>query len=268
MPFAHSRGCRIHYETVGDDATRPLLTLVRGLGRSARYWAPVVPLLEPRFRILLIDNRGVGRSDAPPPPYSTKRMAADVVAVWDDAGIDVSHVFGMSLGGMIVQQLALRHGHRVDRVILGCTTHGGGRASRTSWRSAVAILRAARMPAREAAYFMAPHLISPASLDAHPERIEQWAEFAQMDPASVLGFLGQVSAALRHDTSDELPNITAPTLVLTGDDDRLIPCSNSERIAALIPDAELQFLPGAGHDFTSDQPEEAARAITEFLQRR
>jgi pimeloyl-ACP methyl ester carboxylesterase len=264
MPFAHSRGCRIYYTVIGEPGL-PTLTLVRGLARSARYWGPLLPHLEEHFRVVLLDNRGVGRSDAPPPPYSTARMAADVAAVLDDAAVERTHVFGMSLGGMIAQQVALLYADRVERLVLGCTTHGGRRATRNSWRSALAILRASRMPPREAAYFMAPHLISTEAMEAHPERIEEWAEFAESDPASVLGLMGQASAALRHDTESRLGNIAAPTLVLSGDDDRLIPVRNSELLADKIPGAELRLLPGAGHDFTTDRPRVAATVVKEFL---
>src|SRR5213075_783205 len=104
---------------------------------------PGPDLLPTRQRLLVIDNRGVGKSDATWPPYSTARLADDVAAVMDHAGVARAHVFGMSLGGMIAQQLALRHPQRIDRLILGCTTPGGRSAHPTPVRSQRALVRAA-----------------------------------------------------------------------------------------------------------------------------
>jgi len=237
MPFAYRDTCGLYYELSGDPAGPPLV-LVRGLARSSRYWRPVLPHLA-GFRILLVDNRGVGKSDATPPPYSSRQLADDIVAVMDAAGIARAHVFGISLGGMIAQHLAIAHGDRVDRLVIGCSTPGGRHAH-------------------------------------HPALAARWAQLRQLrelqrapddDPARARGVLGQLVAALRHDAFDRLGEILHPTLIVTGVDDAIIPPANSRLLAERIPNAQLVVLPGARHDFTTDQPVESGRAVVEFLTR-
>jgi pimeloyl-ACP methyl ester carboxylesterase len=260
MPFAHRARCRLYYEVSGDPSL-PALVLVRGLARSSSYWGALLPHLA-RFRIVVVDNRGVGRSDATWPPYSSRQLADDVAAVMDAAGLDRAHVFGMSLGGMIVQQLALAHGARIDRLVIGCSTPGGKRAHRASIR-ALLQLRDARDVDRQLAI-----LVSDTTAQSHPELRDHWIAIARDEPARWRGVVGQLAAGLRHDVFDRLGDITQRTLVITGDDDLIIPPANSRVLAERIPKATLVVLAGARHDFTSDRPAESARAITEFLEAR
>lgn len=239
--------------------------LVRGLGRSGRYWGPVLPPLSAYFDLLVLDNRGVGRSDATRPPYSVALLADDVVAAMDHASWDRAHVFGMSLGGMIAQRVALRHGHRVERLVLGCTTPGGKHATPAPLRSKLTLLRAAAIGGERGVELLLPLLVSDASLAARPEIVAGWKRLGAEEPRSLAGTIGQLAAASRHDAYAELPRIDRETLVVTGEDDALIPPRNSELLAARIPNVRLTVLPGARHDFTTDRPDAAARAITEFL---
>jgi pimeloyl-ACP methyl ester carboxylesterase len=224
MAFAVRGGCRLYYEVQGHG---PTLVLVRGLGRSSQAWAPLVAELA-GIRFVLIDNRGVGRSDATRPPYATRQLADDIAAVMDAACIDRAHVFGMSLGGMIAQQLALAHPSRIDRLIVGCSTPGGRKASRGSLRAL-------------------------------------WELRALREPGPVRGLVGQLAAAARHDVYDRLGDISHTTLVITGDEDRVIPPRNSHLLAKLIPNARLVELPGAPHDFVTARPSDTARELAIFL---
>jgi pimeloyl-ACP methyl ester carboxylesterase len=217
------------------------------------------------FHLLLTDNRGVGRSDAPWPPYSTSQLADDHAAILDDAGIGRTHVFGISLGGMIAQQIALRHGARVERLVLGCTTHGGPRAVRYPARGIAGLLRAAASPVDQAMRMTAPTVLSAEALASRPEIVEDWIAIARSEPRRPRGLLGQLLAAARHDTWAALPALKMPTLVVTGDADRLIVPENSRRIAARIAGAKLTMIAGAGHDFPSERPEETATILREFL---
>ncbi len=259
MPFAVRGGCRLFYELVGDAALPPLV-LLRGLARSSRYWAPLVPELA-GFRLLLLDNRGVGRSDDSRPPYSARQLADDVASVMDAAGVARAHVFGMSLGGMIAQELALAHAGRIDRLVLGCTSPGGKRAHRPPLASRLAQIRAALAGPEH----LGALLISDATLRARPEIAAHLRQLARVEKVRPRGFVGQVAAAVRHDAFDRLAAITHPTLVITGDDDAVIPAPNSRLLAQRIPNATLTVLAGARHDFTTDRPREAGRAVVEFL---
>lgn len=266
MPVARAGRCSLHYEDRGE-RSRPALVLVRGLGRSGRYWGGFADLLAGDYRLIIPDNRGVGHSGAGRPPYTTAQMARDLVCVMDHAGVARAHVFGMSLGGMVAQELALRDGARVDRLVLGCTTAGGRRAHRNPWRAVVALLRAGVTPPARSIQLIGPYILAEATRRDRPEILDWWLELAHTEPPSRAGLIGQLVAAARHDAWDRLPGIGAPTLVVTGADDRLTPPENSRLLAGRIAGAELAMLAGAGHDFTTDQPERSAAMVGRFLQR-
>lgn len=263
--FARRRdGHRIYYEVGGDESAPPLV-LIRGLGRSSRYWLSFRERLEAERRVVVLDNRGVGRTDTPRPPWTTSDMADDVAEVLIESGVERADVFGISLGGMVAQQLALRHPHRVDRLVLACTSPGGAGQKRIHPRAALALARSAAMPYREGVRYSAPWVLSPDYLAAHPETVDAWIDIASSERRDRLGIVGQLLAAARHDAWSLLHHVTQPTLVLRGDADRLIDPENSERIADRIPHASLHTLEGAGHDFPTERPDETARLVLEFL---
>ncbi len=243
----------------------PMLTLVRGLARSSRYWLDSRGRLAANFRLVVLDNRGVGQSDAPWGLYSTATMADDVAAVLDAAGVATTHVFGMSLGGMIAQQFALRHAGRVDRLVLGCTTPCIWRGERTERESLLHFARALRVSREEAIRLTATRVLSARAIAERPDILEAWVRISREEPVRMSGFLGQLAAGARTDVESALPQIRAKTLVITGDVDRQIPPSHSRRIAAAIRGARLEILTGDGHDFTAEDSARACERITEFL---
>ena len=121
MPFVENQGAKIYWDEQGHGA--PVL-LIMGLGYTSVMWHRTRPALA-RYRTVAFDNRGVGRSDVPPGPYSIATMASDAAAVLDAAGITRAHVFGVSMGGMIAQEFALQYPARTRSLILGCTSSGG-----------------------------------------------------------------------------------------------------------------------------------------------
>lgn len=266
MPYASNRGIRLYYETAGNPAGPPLL-LVRGLARSSRYWLKFLDAVAPRFRVLMFDNRGVGRSDAPLPwpPYTTSGMAEDTVAVMDHAGFARANVFGISLGGMISMQLALRHAARVDRLVIGCTTAGGRGAARIPLRVIAKLLGASRYPLGEAMRRTAEIVVSDAFARDNPEVIDRWCAIATEEPGRKAGLFGQLFAGALHDVSAHVGRISQQTMVITGDADRLIPPANSKALAARIPGARFEVLAGAGHDFPTERPREVAALLEDFL---
>jgi pimeloyl-ACP methyl ester carboxylesterase len=265
--FARRRdGTRLYYEVGGREDGAPLV-LIRGLGRSSSYWLEFRELLEQERRVLVLDNRGIGRSDTPRLPWGTDAMADDVAEVLIDSGVQRADVFGISLGGMIAQHLALRHPHRVGRLVLACTTPGGRAATRIELRAAAALARSATMPYDEAIRFSAPWVLSPAHLERRPEIVDVWIAIAASEPKSRAGLVGQLLAAARHDASGLLRHLEHEALVFTGDADRLMPPANSHRLAELLPRATLRTVRGAGHDVPTERPEETAELVLEFLQR-
>lgn len=263
MPFVTRNAHRTYFE-IGGRADGPTLVMIRGLSRSSRYWLEVRPLLEAHLRVIVLDNRGVGRSDAPGPGFSVSDMGDDVAAVMDAAGIGRAHVFGISLGGMVAMRFALRHAPRVDRLVLGATTAGGG-ALPVPVEVALTLLSTARLGVAETIRRTAPLTLSPRALRERPDIIERWVALAESEPRHRGALVGQLVAAAMHDARAELGRITAPTLVLTGDADTLIDPAESRALAAAIPRARLEILPGAGHDFPTEAPAETAGALLRFL---
>ncbi len=262
MPYLKARGLHFRYRVTGDG---PPLLLIRGLTRCMDFWLHFEPLLRPHFTVICMDNRGVGGSDKPLPPYSTAMMGDDCAAVVRALGFAQVDVFGVSLGGMIAQKLALRHPGLVRRLALGCTTPGGRHGRRPPRR---ALARLATLPFRdveEANRRSAELVLSDGFRRRHPELLDRWLELLRRWPVRRHAFLGQLAAAMAHGAGDDLPRLHVPTLILSGDSDRLLPPVNSERLADLIPDARLVWLPGAGHEFQTEQPEETVGLLREFF---
>jgi pimeloyl-ACP methyl ester carboxylesterase len=189
-------------------------------------------------------------------------MASDAAAVLDAAGVPSAHVFGMSMGGMIAQEFALQYPRRVRSLILGCTAAGGPNAHRAE-PAATEMLKARTWMNREQATEAAVPFIYDAATPRH--LIDE--DIAQRDPwpTTPAGYLAQLQAILAWESFNRLPQITAPTLVIHGKADRLVPPANGELIAARIPGAQLVLLECASHLFSTDQPAAAHKAILEFL---
>ena len=261
MPIARGPGVETHWEISGPEGA-PVHLLIRGLSRSSRYWLGLRPALETRRRVLVLDNRGVGRTEIARPFFSIADMADDVARVMDAAGVERAHVFGLSLGGMIAMRLAIRHPERLRSLVLGATTAGGHRRTPIAAGTLLAFLRTARLGTEEAMRFTAPLTLAPGYAAAHPEVVDAWVEIAKDEPRRRLALVGQLLAAARHDAADELTAIRTPTLVVTGDADSLMPPANSRAIAEGIPGATLRTLTGRGHDFPTEAPDETARLLT------
>ncbi|MBI3206078.1 MAG: alpha/beta fold hydrolase [Myxococcales bacterium] len=263
VQYARRGRHRIAYSLRGSTASPPLLML-RGLGRTSRHWGRIVHELEKGFRLILIDNRGVGRSGVPLVPFTTRDMADDAAWVLRTLGVERAHVLGISLGGMIAQELALGHAERLRSLILGCTTPGRRLGKGLRPGRVLELVAPRRLPPERAIRETARLILSDDFLAREPEVIDEWVEIARQVPPSRRGVVYQLIAAARHEAGARLAGIRAPTLVVTGDADKLIDAENSARLAAAIPGARLAILPGAGHDFPTEEPEATAKLINEF----
>jgi pimeloyl-ACP methyl ester carboxylesterase len=261
MPYVESNGARIYWEERGSG--EPLL-MIMGLGYSLEMWGRVVPALAEHYRVIVFDNRGVGRSDVPPGPYSIAGMAADAEAVMRAAGLAQAHVLGVSMGGMIAQEFALQYPERVHSLVLGCTAFGGPRAVPAS-PAVIAILFArATMDAEQAVRAMVPHIYDAGT---PRERIEEDLALRRQTLPTAEGYTAQVMAVMSWSSYDRLPQISAPTLVIHGATDALVPPGNGKLIAERIAGAELVILPSASHIYFTDQPEASMNTTLTFLRR-
>jgi 3-oxoadipate enol-lactonase len=257
-------GVRIHYQQTGRPNGPPVL-LIQGLGADKHGWDLQRLALAPRYRTLALDNRGAGRSDKPHGPYTLDQMAEDAIAVLDHARVESAHVVGASMGGAITQILALRHPDRVRSITLACTA-----CRNPPWRRELLAswAHAARTDGMGAMTRTAGRwVIGPRSF----RRL--WPAIGWLGPLALArpshAFVAQCEAILRVDEeqAELLGTITAPTLVLVGNQDILTPRGDSEELADRIPTAELAVISGAAHGFMVEHASTFNGVLLDFLAR-
>jgi pimeloyl-ACP methyl ester carboxylesterase len=254
----------------------PLL-LVMGLAADSAAWMFQVPDFARHHRTIVFDTRGVGRSAKPPGPYTIHEMADDTAGLLDALGIARAHVVGVSMGGMIAQELALRHPHRVRGLVLACTypepdaeVERQREFSVAQFGGTVAADGEMRidLTALDPMLFfqhLLPRVFNQSFIDQELPKLMQLFSGALQYGFSIEAILGQVAAVMGHRATDRLQRITAPTLVITGDADLLIPPANSAVLARHIPNARLVTVPGGSHGFNFETPEIFNREVLEFL---
>ncbi|MGA7410556.1 MAG: alpha/beta fold hydrolase [Bryobacteraceae bacterium] len=258
MAYADNAGTRLYWEEQGEG--EPIL-MIMGLSFTLDMWFRITPVLSKRYRLILFDNRGVGRSDTPRGPYSMRQMADDAVAVMEAAGVSSAYVMGASMGGMIAQELALRYPKRVRALLLGCTS-GGALGSKLPHFRRLPITIGSAKTYEEREWLFSPLIYA----DSTPkERIEEDIQVRLRYPQLPAGFYSQFAAILAWSSYRRLHQIEAPTLVMHGDEDRLVPMENGLRVARRIRHAQFVKVPGAGHVISTDQPEIVDDAVLRFL---
>lgn len=267
MATAKAGDVSIAYELRGNGA--PLI-MFNGFRRSRVVWGePLLQRLERHFTLVLLDNRGTGDSDKPAAGYSVEGFADDGAAVLEHAGIPAAHVFGVSMGGMIVQRFATRHPQRTRGIAIGCA-HAGGDAVVPPEQEIWELLKlqpGAGMDAQEVARRQEPAYFTESFRAANRPLLDALFETVARNPTPQHAVQGHLAAIEAFDGVAELPHIAAPTLVITGDSDRLIVPDNSRLIAARIPGAELCVLEDSAHFFWVDKAEEAAQRLIDFFGR-
>ena len=274
MSTAAINGIDLYYEEHGHGD--PLL-LVMGLAADSLAWMFQLPDFSEHYRTIVFDNRGVGRSSKPAGPYTIAQMADDAAGLLDVLDIERAHVVGVSMGGMIAQELALRHPARVRALVLGCTYAKPDAGVGRQLESSLAAFGGSRGPNGELQVDLSkldpmmffqhllPTVFNPPFIMNELPKLMQVFSGALQYGFSMDAILAQVMATQTHDTTERLDRISAPTLVLTGDNDLLIPSSNSDRLAAEIPGATLKKIPGGSHAFNFETPEVFNQAVLEFL---
>jgi 3-oxoadipate enol-lactonase len=265
VPYTVTRP-RLYYERHGSGT--PLL-FITGFAISSAVLAPVIDIYADRFDCIVYDNRNSGRSQAPLRPTSIPALAGDAATLLDALGLESAHVYGVSMGGMIAQELALRFPERVRGLVLGCTTPGGPQAARPG----LADLRRLADPSpRELrdplAGWPASLLFSPRFRCEQPDQVRRLLKLFFVHRPPPHGIAAHWWASFFHDTVSRLDQIQSPTLVIHGELDAMSPLANSVLLADRIPDAELQILAGAGHAYALESPRESLEVLVAWLRRR
>jgi pimeloyl-ACP methyl ester carboxylesterase len=255
-------GVELNYVEAG---TGDPLLLIMGFGGDHLAWAFQVPAFSEKYRVISFDNRGVGQSSVPDIPYSTRMMADDAVGLLDALRIERAHVLGVSMGGMIAQELALNHPRRVRSVQLHCTYARPDAymlALMETWRAV-----RAKATLEEWMRTVALWLFSPKTYRERPEFIETIVQTALANPYpfSLTGFLRQGDAVRGHDALGRLRALACPTLVSVAEDDILVPPRFTQEMAAAIPGAALRVIDGAAHGYFWERPDVFNAMCLDFI---
>ena len=242
----------------------PLL-LIMGLGANTTAWSSQVPAFSREYQVIAFDNRGAGRSDKPNEPYSIGQMADDAHGLLDDLGVGPAHVFGMSLGGMIAQELVLRYPTRVRTLLLGGTMAGGPTAMFAGPEVVQQFISLAGMPLVQALEAGFALLYSEEYIAKNKGELVRRALLNAHLMAPMYAIQRQFMAVVGFNTVGRLGEIKAPTLVLTGTADRVIPAHNARLLSEGIPDARLAEFEGAGHGFLVERSEDVNATVLAFL---
>jgi len=274
MSTAKVDSIELYYEEKGSGD--PLL-LIMGLAADSTAWMFQVPDFAKRYRTVTFDNRGVGRTSKPPGPYTIHLMADDAAALLDALDIRRAHVLGVSMGGMIAQELAIRHPERVRGLILACTfpepdadverqrEFGMQQFGGTVTASGEMQIDLTALDPLMFFQHLLPRVFNQSFIDTELPRLMQLFAGALQYGFSMEAILGQVAAVMGHRATDRLHQIKAPTLVITGDADLLISPGNSDVLARSIPGAKLVKVPGGSHGFNLETPEVFNRHVLDFL---
>lgn len=260
MAYAELTDVRSYYELIGEG--EPLL-FIPGLGGTCRVWDPIVPELAAHFSLILVDNRGIGRSVARRKPRSLADYSSDLVELLDELQLDRAHVLGLSLGGIIAQRFAMDHPSRVDRLVLVSCAH---RFSAYLLRMAALLGHSLRRFPR-AVFVQTMELLATAPLymDAHIDEIELAMKERCREGLHARAMGTQLRCLLKSEVDPADYRITVPTLVIAGEHDALIPNCYARLMAQRIPASRFLLIPGAGHNPMVEVPEKVLPLIEQFL---
>ncbi len=259
-------GIKIRYEIRGHGDP---LALIMGFSANGRMWGETfLKGIEKRFQTVVIDNRGTGESDKPDQPLTLVDIADDVAAVLDHAKIPRAHIYGISMGGMVAQEFALHHPGRIRGLVLGCTTCGMKHGTPPNPDEVAKLMPHPGLSPEEQARLAFSAACGRAFLNSShgQEIISQAIKDQALYPITPeRTYVRQMEAVQGFDTFDKLGQIKAPTMVIHGDGDTLVPHPNAELLQQRIPGSKLHIMPGIGHMFTWEAPEESVRVPGDFL---
>ena len=257
MPLAKLGDININYRVEGEGEP---LVMIMGFSSPMIGWYYQAPFFSRYYRVVTFDNRGVGESDKPQGPYSTKMMAEDTVHLMDELGIDKANVMGASMGGMIAQELAINHPEKVTKLVLACTY---AIQDETSGSTPEMAKLALLPPEKFANAMLGLAFNKPLYRFTFSLLSRVGSTFAAA--TDTVGIEGQREACANHNTLERLHLITASTLVIVGTGDRLIKPVSSEVIAGRIPGSRLVKVEGGSHTFMVEMRDAFNREVLNFL---
>ncbi|MBN1689913.1 MAG: alpha/beta hydrolase [Dehalococcoidia bacterium] len=269
MPYAGSGDIKLYYEVIGQGDP---LVLIMGYGHHSLHWGDLPQqIAKINYQVVVMDNRGVGRSDKPDMPMSIAMMADDVCSVMDVAGLTKASVFGVSMGGLIAQVFAFNHPDRLYNLVLGCTFPGGSHTAPTDPEGMRILFDydyLGKMTPEQRSMTVFRFFCSEEFIETNKGAFDYYHRVTNEYPTPLHIFKRQSEAISMEDTWDRLPSIKAPTMVISGTDDRLVNFKNSELLAKRIPGAELTLLQDKRHGFFIEAVDSTRIFINGFMKRR
>lgn len=260
MAYADVNGVKLYYEVHGEGYP---VVLIGGLGSQAQSWATQVPIYSKHFKVVVFDNRGSGLSDKPGPGYTTADLADDTAGLMDALGIDKAHVAGKSMGGMIGQWLAIKHPHKVSKLVMGCSAASRDEVGNVILDTGREIASKVGM---KAVWTMALYLgYTREYIEKNISTLKATMAAIPESPDMLRGYIGQSYAVETHNTTELLSKIDVPTLVMLGETDLTTSPKKTRELASLIKGARLKTFPGVGHGFWRERQEEVDELVLEFL---
>ncbi len=263
MPYCFNRNVKLYYEVHGSG--RPLV-FFSGLSGGAWSWFMQIPYFKDRYKVIVFDNRGAGRSSKPPGPYSMADFASDAASILNHLSFNSVYIVGVSMGGMIAQQFALMFPERVIAMVLGCTHCGKSRRIPPSPDVLETLMKNDGLSHEEIIDKNIPLLFNPVFVKDNPDIIEQYKKASlSMPPQPPDAFSAQLAAIQNFDVCEELTSITSRVLIFTGTEDILVPPENSKILKELIRNSTLIEFNGAGHAIHIERADEFNKKIDEFF---
>lgn len=267
MPTLQSNGLQLAYDIHG--AGHPLL-LISGVGYGAWFWHSLVPLVSPHFQVITFDNRGSGQSDKPEGPYTLADMAADTAGLLEALNLKPAAILGHSLGGFIAQELAITRPDLLSHLILASTSHGGPQAVPIT-PQAIEVLTNRTGDIQEVVKRGIAVAAEPGLGERNPALAQALLDYRLSAPVPPAAYAAQTAVGLgmaaftEAQVADRMAAIQAPTLILSGEHDLVVPAGNATLLAEKIHGAQVAIVPNTGHIFPLEAPDRTAQLIIEFL---
>jgi len=266
VPKAQVNGISMYYQVHGRGEP---LVMIQGFGGGHEGWFFQTRAFREHFQVIVFDNRGIGKTERSPNPYSIETMAEDTVRLMDSLEIEKAHVLGMSLGGIVAQEVAIGHPERVMKLVLVCTTTGEAETSdvHPDMLKAIGVKEGTTEPdLRSVDFTESMGTIVRLAFNKRLYRtvLVPLAKY-QVGRAGTGGYLEQMEAVVGHTTAERLDQVRAQTLVITGSEDRIVSPKSSEEIARRIAGARLVALSGGSHAFNIEMRGRFNREVLAFL---
>ncbi len=262
MPTSAANGVDLYYE---EEGAGEALLLVQGLSYATPMWQWQFQGLKDSFRVIAFDNRGSGLSSKPDIPYSVPMFAADAAALLDRLAIQSAHVLGISMGGIIAEELALSFPDRVRRLILCSTIFGGANARQPSSETLGYLMQYQETPSEEICRMEIGYGTAPGFCENHPERAARLVEFKLRTRPPRFAYMRQLMSGVGYSNEDRLRRLKIPTLIMVGRHDRILPPENANRLHTLIPGSQIRIFENSGHHPHIEEPEAFNQAVRDFL---